>query len=68
MVLAIFAALVAAGDTTGESLLFDGVKAHVIAGEFSVELVSGISEVSGDGLSLIHSKNSMLSVLLVVKG
>jgi hypothetical protein len=60
-------ALAADGYAARKALLFDLLKAGIIGREVSVELVEGVAEFSGNGLSAVHA-NSLPYLLLVVKG
>jgi hypothetical protein len=67
-VLAVLSALFAVGDSAGEALLFQVLKASRVIRELSVEVVDRVPEMLWNCLSAIHGKNSMPFSLRDVKG
>jgi hypothetical protein len=58
----------AEGNTAGEALLFQMLKACGIIRELTVEIANRIPEVGWNGLSLIHGKPILPYLLREVKG
>ena len=55
-------------DSVRKSLFSEVLKASLIVGKLTVKIIDCVPQMFRDCLTAIHGKNSMPSILLVVKG